>query len=92
MRYAKRVPFTPSEAPGLLTIQVGSFTDNSNAGRLKRGLEIAYSNVYITTVFLKGQKYYRVRIGKFRDPESVHSVAQRLADEGYSILITSRTD
>ena len=92
MRYAKRVPFTPSEASGHLTIQVGSFTESSNAGRLKRGLEIAYSNVYITTVNLDGQKFYRVRIGKFTEIERAHSVSERLADEGYSILITSKTD
>lgn len=92
MRYVKRAPFIPNETSGYVTIQVGSFTEDSNAGRLKKGLEMAYTNVYITTVHLDGQKFYRVRIGKFTDIENAHSVAERLADEGYSIMITSQAE
>jgi rare lipoprotein A len=88
MRYAKRISFEPSETTThLLTIQVGSFIDESNANRLKKGLEYKYDDVYITTVYIKGQKYHRVRVGKFSSYESAYSTAKKLAEEGYSTLI-----
>jgi len=90
MRYLKRIPFAPSRISSNLTIQVGSFTERANASRLKRGLEIQYKNVDITSVYLQGEKYYRVRIGRFKDYDSAYSVAERLAGEGYRALITDR--
>lgn len=90
MRYVKRVPFAPSFMPGHLTIQVGSFTEQSNASRLKMGLEIQYSDVYITSVYVRGQKYHRVRVGSFKDYETAYQVAERLADEGYDVFIDSQ--
>ncbi|RJQ14458.1 MAG: septal ring lytic transglycosylase RlpA family protein [Nitrospiraceae bacterium] len=88
MRYAKRLPFEPVTSSGL-TIQVGAFVEPSNAERLKKGLEFKYSRVYITTVFVNGQKYFRVRIGEFDNYDNAYSVAAKLADEGYSTLIVS---
>lgn len=90
MRYLKRIPFAPRKVSGNLTIQVGSFTERSNASRLKRGLEIKYKKVGITSVHLRGKKYYRVRVGRFKDYDSAYPVAERLADEGYRALITDR--
>lgn len=87
MRYAKRVPFVPSGSSGSLTVQVGSFIEKPNAYRLKQGLEYKYDDVYVTTVFLKKQKFYRVRIGKFDTYDNAYSIAERLADEGYSTII-----
>ncbi len=87
MRYAKRVPFEPSETTGSLTIQIGSFIEQSNAQRLKQGLDLTYSEVFITTAYVKGQKFYRVRIGKFNNYDKAYAVAEKLADEGYTALI-----
>ena len=88
MRYAKRVEFAPSLTAGALTIQIGAFIEQANAYRLKQGLELKYSNVYITTFLKDGQKFYRVRIGEFKERESALSLAEQLAQEGYSTLIT----
>ncbi len=92
MRYVKRLPFTPSKVPisGGVTIQVGSFTDESNASRLKQGLETRYKDVHITTGIVAGIKYFRVRTGNFNDYESAYSFAKKLADEGYNTFITAR--
>jgi rare lipoprotein A len=90
MRYAKRVPFTPSKFSGKLTIQVGSFIEQDNAKRLERGLEISYGDVYIATVHLRGRKFYRVRIGRFSNYKNAYAIAERLADEGYSPFITNK--
>ncbi len=87
MRYAKRVPFIPNEGSGVLVIQVASFTDKASAFRLKRGLEVRYDGVFVTKVSIKGQKYYRVKIGKFRDHKKALSTVQKLADEGYEVFI-----
>lgn len=73
---------------GTVTIQIGSFRDFSNAKRLQKALELRYSKVYITEAYLGGNRYYRVRIGKFDDREQVDEFARTLADEGYDVLIT----
>lgn len=87
MRYAKRVPFEPSETSGPLTIQIGAFTEQLNAQRLKQGLELTYSDVFIATAYVKGQKFYRVRVGKFEEYDKAYASAKKLADEGYATLI-----
>lgn len=89
MRYAKRLPFEPVASSGGLTIQVGSFIEQSNADRLKKGLELKYSDVYITTANVNGQKFFRVRMGEFREYKNAYSVAAKLAYEGYSTIIVS---
>ena len=90
MRYVKRIPFVPVGGSVPLTVQVGSFIEKSNAYRLKQGLEYKYDDVYVTTVFLKRQKFYRVRIGKFDNYDNAYSIAEKLADEGYSTLIMTK--
>lgn len=89
MRYVKRVPFAPGTARSL-TIQVGSFIDETKAQRLKQGLEITYDDVHITTVILKGKKYRRVRVGEFSNYDDAYKTAEKLADEGYRALIMQR--
>lgn len=90
LRYAKRVPFEPSLTASALTVQIGSFVEESNALRLKQGLQFEYSDVFVTTVFLNGKKYHRVRIGEFSTYDSAYVFAQKLADEGYSTLIMAK--
>jgi rare lipoprotein A len=70
------------------TIQVGSFKDFANAKRLQKALELRYSKVYIKETCIEGDRYYRVRIGKFSDSDQVDDFAKTLADEGYDVLIT----
>jgi rare lipoprotein A len=85
--YIKEVRYSSSTGP--FTIQVGSFREFSNAIRLKAGLELKYSSVYITEAEIDGNRFYRVRIGKFRIRDEVHDLAKTLADEGYGVFITS---
>jgi len=90
MRYVKRMPFEPSAVSGIVTVQIGSFKDETRASRLKQGLDFNYRDVHITTANVNGEKFYRVRIGKFKNYDNAYAVAEKLADEGYSTLITSR--
>lgn len=86
LRYVKYVRYGVSE--GILTIQVGSFRDESNAKRLKMALELKYKNVYIMEVNVGSAKYYRVRVGKFSNKTDAQKMGNALADEGYNVLIT----
>ncbi|MDH4028100.1 MAG: septal ring lytic transglycosylase RlpA family protein [Nitrospirota bacterium] len=93
MRYVKRLPYEPvkpSAPEGAYTIQAGSFIEQDNALRLKQGLLLSYNDVFITTADINGQKFFRVRVGRFNTYDSAYSVAQKLADEGYSTFITAR--
>lgn len=72
---------------GPFTIQVGSFVELSNARRLKRGLELNYSGVYITRARVDGRDFYRVRVGKFDTHRQALGHAEGLANEGYDTLI-----
>jgi rare lipoprotein A len=73
-----------------VTIQVGSFIEKSRAFRLKQGLAFKYDNVYVSSSYIKGTKYYRVRVGKYSNYDTAYSIAKKLAEEGYSTFITSK--
>jgi len=85
-RYIKEVRYQTHS--GKMTIQVGSFRELDNAKRLQKALELRYSNVYITEAYIEGNRYHRVKIGKFSDRDQVLDFARVLADEGYDVLIT----
>jgi len=84
--FVREVEFDASS--GSLTIQAGSFKEISNAERLKAALELKYSGIHINEVDLNGSTFYRVRIGRCLTREEAVSLAEKLADEGYRILIT----
>lgn len=93
MRYVKRIAYQPSlpdGSPTPATIQVGSFKDKDNAFRLKKGLEIKYSNIRVLKVRIKRNQFFRVQVGKFKNRSAAQQTAEKLADEGYDTLITLR--
>jgi len=83
--YVKKVRY--QTGTGTTTIQVGSFKEFANAKRLQKALELSYSMVYITEAYVEGERYYRVRIGKFSKRDQVLDFARVLANEGYDTLI-----
>jgi len=87
MRYIKYIKYSPTGGDGPFTIQVGSYRELSNAMRLKTSLEFKYSKVYIMDTDINGNKYYRVRIGKFKTKDDAYTLAKTLADEGYNTFI-----
>ena len=84
--YIKEVRYASDSGP--FTIQVGSFRDESNATRLKTGLELKYSRVYISKTDMNGEKFFRVRVGEFKEKGEVKKVAAGLAEEGYNAFVT----
>ncbi|UCH79874.1 MAG: septal ring lytic transglycosylase RlpA family protein [Nitrospiraceae bacterium] len=93
MRYVKRIAYQPSlpvDSPVPVTIQIGSFEDKSRAFRLKKGLDIKYSDVYVTRVRINGKMFFRVKVGNYNSRDAAYQTAEKLADEGYDTLITVR--
>jgi rare lipoprotein A len=85
--YIRPVKFQITGKTGPFAVQVGSFTENVNAIRLKTGLRLKYSNVYIQEAEVKGGTYYRVRVGNYQDYNSAVSAAEQLGQEGYPALL-----
>ncbi len=73
-----------------LTLQVASFTDETNAQRLAEQLRRDFDQVYVATVETSTQKYHRVRVGQFEERDSALRTAERLSQMGYSVLVTTR--
>lgn len=86
MTYIKEVKYLSNAGP--FTIQIGSFRELSNASRLKKALGFKYSGVYVTEAEIDGDRFYRVRVGKFEIKEEVLQLAKSLAREGYSVFVT----
>lgn len=72
------------------TLQVGSFTDETNAQKLAEQLRKSFENVYVATVETLTQKYHRVRVGQFETKDAALIIAEKLSQMGFKVLVTSR--
>ena len=72
------------------TLQVGSFTDETNAQKLADQLRKSFENVYVATLETLTQKYHRVRVGQFDTREAALAIAEKLSQMGFKVLVTSR--
>jgi len=85
--YVKKVKVETREKSGPFVIQVGSFTEGVNAIRLKTALSLEYNNVRVDETDVDGTKYYRVRIGNYREWKQTVDVAEKLGQEGYQAVV-----
>ncbi len=85
--YVRKVRVDTHGRPGPFAVQVGSFTDSSNAERLKKALELEYDGILIREARAKGGRFYRVRVGKFDTLGKAISFAGKLGYEGYPTLV-----
>jgi len=68
---------------GKFTIQIGAFSDQKNAVKLKTKLEKEYTKTYIQP-HDNGQKiYYRVRVGNYSNLDQAERFEQKLIKGGY---------
>jgi rare lipoprotein A len=77
----------PAEERGAAAVwvQIGAFSVQENAYAIKRRLDRAYGGVVVSTLVTDRGRYYRVRI---RTSEAeVKSLAERLANEGFPVVI-----
>lgn len=67
---------------GNFTVQVGAFTVRNNAQRLKIKLGRKYINSHINEYTDARGKFYRVRVGRFRDLDAAEQFNNELAKAG----------
>jgi rare lipoprotein A len=90
MRYSKYVDGGVVGAPGFngpYTVQVGAFVERANAEHVKIGLQLNHKKVYMIVKWVDGTRFFRVRVGKFRDEGNAGRYARRLAEEGYEARV-----
>jgi rare lipoprotein A len=85
--YIRKARVRSSEKSGPYAIQVGSFTESSNAARLTAALAMRYSDVCTEIAMVGGTTFYRVRIGNFSDFGQALATAEALGEEGYETLL-----
>ena len=69
----------------IYTVQVGSFSSKVNAMGLKDELSSSITrDVRIESIDIKGDMYYRVRVGMYSSKSKAESMKKKLRDYGYS--------
>jgi rare lipoprotein A len=68
---------------GNFTFQVGAFTEQANAQRLRQKLSLTYANAHITTFYDGSRTFYRVRVGLAASLDEAQRFEQRLLNDGY---------
>jgi len=75
----------PTGGPAAVWVQVGAFSVQENAHKLKRELDRSYRNVTVTALKTDRGTYYRVRIRT--EEGGAEGLARRLAGDGYPVII-----
>lgn len=68
----------PSPAGGEFTVQIGAFTDRTNAERLRDRLLTAYQPIFIQDYDAPTGHFYRVRVGRVPSPDAAQQLAGQL--------------
>jgi len=68
---------------GNYTVQVGAFTDPMNAERLSGHMIQAYGFSEVRSAWVKGERFYRVYVGKHSSLKSAETAEQDLEEHGY---------
>jgi len=69
------------------TVQVGAFADRDNAVRLKGTLDKRFDGVYLATQDGQTGRYYRVRVGRFKQRNDAVAFARTVTPLGLSAII-----
>lgn len=74
--------FTPE-----YTVQVASYSNSASAKNTKRALDRGYNDVRVETVNIKGNKYFRVRVGRYNSKKDAQNAAKKLRSQGYTTRV-----
>src|SRR5258708_32068145 len=78
----------PSPASGEFTVQIGAFTDRTNADRLRDRLLTHYQPIFIQDYDAPSGHFYRVRVGAVPTPDAAQQLARQLqASDGFQTFI-----
>jgi rare lipoprotein A len=80
-------------AVGEFTVQVGAFTDRSNAERLRERLLPHYQPIFIQDYDAPTGHFYRVRVGRVPSPDAAQQLAVQLkSSDGFEQTFVMRLD
>ena len=68
---------------GTFSVQVGAFSTEESAQRLKEKLSPHCKRVYIAPFEAKGKTLYRVRVGTFKTLKETKKIQKKLESQGY---------
>jgi rare lipoprotein A len=78
----------PSPTVGDFTVQVGAFSDRTNAERLRERLLGRYQPIYIQDFDTPNGHFYRVRVGRAPNAEAAQQLAAQLRDtDGFRTFV-----
>src|SRR5712664_362428 len=78
----------PSPSAGNFTVQVGSFTDRTNAERLRESLLARYRPIFIQDFDAPNGHFYRVRVGRVPNPDAAQHLAAQLRNaDGFQTFV-----
>jgi len=69
------------------TVQVASYSNMTSANNAKKKLDVEYSDVRVETVNVKGNKYFRVRVGRYTSKNDADKAASKLRRKGYTTRV-----
>lgn len=93
VKYDYPLTFEASLANNLLTgedyftVQIGSFSRQTNAANLCQKLKNKGYDAYIKEATFEGRQMYRVRVGKFSSRDKAQDLEKELSAKGYSTRI-----
>jgi peptidoglycan lytic transglycosylase len=83
----------PNPMTGNFTVQVGAFTDRTNAERLRDRLLARYQPIFIQDYDAPAGHFYRVRVGRLPSTDSAQQLAGQLqTSEGFQQTFVVRLD
>ena len=68
---------------GPFTLQIGAFVVKDNALRLAQKMNEQYGQSSVVEGWVKGQKFYRVRVGLYKNLDDAESAIHKMAINGY---------
>ena len=69
-------------AAGVFAVQIGAFSDEANADRIRDRLLEAYTKITIQEIDTPNGHFYRVRVGHYATEDEAQQAAAKLAQDG----------
>jgi rare lipoprotein A len=82
----------PNPLEGFFGVQVGAFSVQDNADRLRARLAERYSSVTIVPVSLPNGRFYRVRVGRLPSEAAARALAEQLRANEQFVTFVVRLD
>jgi rare lipoprotein A len=79
----------PARVPTSYAVQIAAFTDYARARRAQHDLETRGAQAHLGLVEEGDMRYYRLRVGPFREPEQAAQVARHIAGLGFPALVVA---